>query len=132
MDAKNMLLQTYQLTLEKGWYWQKKENMCYWKVFSEYHFKTKPLLWLLFRVHKLCKAKYNYFSSYQSEWQPVVFEPDSMLWHDNVSENDWVKAEAFRHKETGRIVTITKLQQIREKSLFIEWIEAISGKNFPV
>ena len=132
MEAKVKLLETYQLTLVNGWYWQKKENMSPWKVFSEHHFKTKSLLWLLFRVHKLCKAKYAYFSKYLNEWQPVVFAPDQMLWPDFICENDWVTAEAFKFKETGRIVTITKLQQIREKPVFINLIEVVSGKEFPV
>jgi len=34
MEAKVKLLETYQLTLVNGWYWQKKENMSPWKVFS--------------------------------------------------------------------------------------------------
>jgi hypothetical protein len=80
----------------------------------------------------LCKAKYGYFSKYLNEWQPVVFAPDQILWPDFIVENEWVTAEALKFKETGRIVTITKLQQIREKPVFINLIEVLSGKEFPV
>jgi hypothetical protein len=131
MQAKDYLLEIYQLTLNNGWYWQKKENMSPWKVFSENHFKTKPLLWLLFRVHKLCKAKYAYFSTEFGDWQPVVFETDKISWPDLPTEKDWVTAEAFGYIESGRFITITKLHQIREKPVFIGLIEEITGRIFP-
>ncbi len=131
MQAKEYLLEIYQLTLNNGWYWQKKENMSPWKVFSENHFNTKPLLWLLFRLHKLCNAKYAYFSTQLSDWQPVVFEIDKISWTDLPTEKDWVTAEAFGYNESGRFITITKLQQIREKPVFIGLIEELTGRNFP-
>ena len=129
--AKNRLLETYQLTLEKGWYWQKKENMSPWKVFSEYHFKERDFLWLLFRVHKLCLAKYLYFSKYLYSWQPFRVEPDRFISSSVVLDADWITCDGFRHKETKRIITITKLQQIRDKQVFINWIEVITGCPFP-
>lgn len=130
-EAKNKLLDVYQLKLEKGWYWQKKENMSPWKVFSVHQFKHKSLICLLFRVHKLCFAKLNYFTKTLNDWQPVIFEPDRMLWSDFILEKDWITAEAFRHKKTGRIITLTKLQQIKVKSDFINWIEVITNEKFP-
>lgn len=128
-EGKYKLLETYQITLENGWYWQKKENMSPWKVFSEFQFKNRTLLFLLFRVHKLCFAKLHYFSQNIEKWQPVRFEPDKMIWSDFITENDWVTAEAFRSKKTGYIITITKLQQITVKADFINLIEIISDEK---
>lgn len=137
MEAKELLLEIYQITYERGWYWQKKENMSPWKVFSEKHFSDNSFFWLLFRVHKLCNAKYLYFSQNQNEWQPLIFEKidhlDTRLQRfDDNKESDWVEAEALMHKITGKFVTFTKLQQIRKKELFIELIESLSGKEFPL
>lgn len=120
MDLKQNLLDLYSLKLDKGWYWQKKENMSPWKVFSENAFNTKDILWLVFRVHKLCGAKYNYFSQNISDWNTISFYPDSS-YVSNV-----VQMEAFQHKMSGRIITITRLQQITDKSVFNTWIDVIT------
>ena len=129
MNSKKKMLELYQITLENGWYWQKKENMSPWKVFSENHFNERSFLWLLFRVHKFCLAKYLYFSSNLDIWQPVFFEPERMIIPKIITDEDWVKAEAFMCKKTKRFITIPKLQQIRDKQVFIDWIEAITGKK---
>ena len=83
----------------------------------------------MFRVHKLCGAKYNYFSSALSDWQPVYFQPDRMQYSNFVLEKDWITMEGFRHKETGRLITITKLQQIRDKDKFVSYMEVVSDKK---
>lgn len=125
MQEKLKLLELYQLTLEKDKnYWQKKENMSPWKVFSEHLFKERDLLWLLFRVHKLCGAKYNYFSKNIGEFRTIKFLPD------RTQGCELAEVEAFQHLETGRLVTISKLQMIRDKNVFIDWIEIVSGKRF--
>jgi hypothetical protein len=122
---KELLLNTYQLSLHKGSYYQKKENMSPWKVFSANHFETRDLLWLVFRVHKLCLAKYLYFADNLDEFTPVVFNFDG-----SIKESNLVKMEALQHKETKLLITITKLQKIRDKNLFILAMEKISGKFF--
>jgi hypothetical protein len=95
-----------------------------WKVFSEHHYKTRDLLWLLFRVHKLCLAKYLYFHKTLSEWQPIAFYPDK----SNIVRLPMV--EAFQHIETSRILTITALQKITDKDMFINWVEVTTGRHF--
>lgn len=119
---KNDLINTYQLTLDNGWYWQKKENMSPWKVFSINHFDNKSLLWLLFRVHKLCGAKYSFFKD-NNDWSPITFDPIV-----GITITDIVHAEGFMNNITGRFITITKLQQIRDKDVFINIINIISSK----
>lgn len=136
MEAKELLLEVYQITFERGWYWQKKENMSLWKVFSENHYRENSLIWLLFRVHKLCNAKYLYFSQNLNDWSPLKFDKMDCLngefeRFEKNSEIDWVEAEGMIHKVTGKFVTFIKLQQIRKKELFIELIESLSGKKFP-
>lgn len=117
---KSNLINTYQLTLDNGWYWQKKENMSPWKVFSTYHFDNKDILWLVFRVHKLCGAKYSYFKD-NDNFQTIAFDPIN-----GIINVDIVNAEAFMCKTTSKFVTITKLQQIRDKNVFINLMNIIT------
>lgn len=129
IEGKNKLLQLYQLTLENGWFWQKKENMSPWKVFSEVQFKNRTLLFLLFRIHKLCFAKLNYFSSTLEQWTSIRFKPNGIESTNNPTPEDFAHTEGFLNKKTGKFVTITKLQQITVKEEFIQLMEIISDEK---
>ena len=82
-------------------------------------------------MHKLSLAKYKYFSKTLHLWQPFGIDHDKIVSSSIILDTDWITCDGFRCVETNRIITITKLQRIVEKKVFINNIEVITGYPFP-
>ena len=129
---KETLLRLYRLTFKEGWAvddkdnWmvEEREGMKRWKVFTVQDYRTKPPLWLTFRYHKLCSAKYKYFSENIERYEAAY----DMYTADQVQYKgiDAPYLSGLKNKDTGRIVGITTLQQIGDIELFnklVYWLE---------
>jgi hypothetical protein len=120
---KKFLLEAHSLQITKNGIIQAKENMSPWKVFSHKQYSTRDLIWVLFRTHKLCGAKYKYFYANADKWLPVAYG-----WKDKTfSVCFYGEADGLIHIKTKHVLLLTQLQKITDKSVFEALVNEIEN-----
>ncbi len=115
------LIEFHRLELKNGWYVQTPPGGSPWKVFRKKDAETKGWFWAFFRLHKLCSAKYIWFSQYIDHVRPFITVP-SFIYTEVPKTEDWIRTEGFFFPATQRFLTFTALQKIADKQVFLDTV----------
>lgn len=119
------LIKTQSLVLKDEIYWLKKENMFPWKVFTVKKTLTHDDMWITFRFHRLCGAKYNYFSDNKDKIVPVRCD------YSNFKESGLMEYIKCLYGESDGLLILNSniylsysfLQTITNKDVFLKTME---------
>ena len=73
-DDKQLLVEKYGLKHESNTWYSEKENSHKHLIFKDSFFEHTDLIGLLFRIHKLCMAKVNYFRRNIEKYEPLKYD----------------------------------------------------------
>lgn len=109
-DAVKSLFMKYRLVPDrKGDWYSKEENAHPHLIFTCNFIKKHDIFMLLFRIHKLCMAKVNYFRK-----EMVRYEPYKYDWKAGFVRVPLWDAEFFRHKNSGIFIDFRQLAGITD------------------
>ena len=107
MNDRDKIIAKYELRLEKGMWWQEKENSHKLPIFRDSFVQKNDILGLLFRVNKLCAAKVKYFRTNLSKFEPLKYDYKQGFIPVDLWDSDFL-----RHKASGYIFDYRYLQTI--------------------
>ena len=118
--------QSLVLNVEKQAYYLQKENMFPWKVFTVHQTLTHDDIWITFRFHRLCGAKYNYFSQNKDKIVPV--RSDYSNFHE-CGLMEYIKclygeSDGLLILNSNLYLSYSFLQTITNKDVFLKMMES--------
>lgn len=106
-EDKMRLVEKYNLKHENNAWYSEKENSHKHLIFKDAFFERADLIGLLFRIHKLCIAKVNYFRRNIEKYEPLKYDYRKGFLTVPLWDADFLK-----HKDSGLILDFRYLQSI--------------------
>ena len=106
-DDKQLLVEKYGLKHESNAWYSEMENSHKHLIFKDSFFEHTDLIGLLFRIHKLCMAKVNYFRRNIEKYEPLKYDYKKGF----VAVPLW-DADFLKHQPSGLILDFRYLQTI--------------------